>query len=75
MYLYYLLGWKLTTKYFGKWEEGGNETELKREFEVRGEKSSILCMQTQAEYFLYDEPEQTVFCSSRKKSTTPTCWL
>uniref|UniRef100_A0A671XCB3 chitin synthase n=1 Tax=Sparus aurata TaxID=8175 RepID=A0A671XCB3_SPAAU len=31
MYLYYLLGWKLTTKYFGKWEEGGNETELKRE--------------------------------------------
>ena len=51
MYLYYLLGWKLTTKYFSKWGEGGNEAELKREFEVGGEKSSIMCLQTQTEYF------------------------
>ncbi|XP_051811507.1 chitin synthase chs-2-like [Acanthochromis polyacanthus] len=35
MYLYYLLGWKVSTKYFQTWEKGGEEPELKRQFEVK----------------------------------------
>ncbi|XP_074543356.1 chitin synthase chs-2-like [Halichoeres trimaculatus] len=33
MYLYYLLGWKLSTKFFKKWTKGGDEAELKRELQ------------------------------------------
>lgn len=35
MYLYYLLGWKVMTKYFVRWQKGGNEKELKAEVQVR----------------------------------------
>ncbi|XP_036945343.1 chitin synthase chs-1-like [Acanthopagrus latus] len=44
MYLYYLLGWKLTTKYFSKWGEGGNEAELKREFEKEKHNTYLLAL-------------------------------
>ncbi|XP_073339235.1 chitin synthase chs-1-like [Pagrus major] len=49
MYLYYLLGWKLATKYFGKWGEGEDEAEVKREFEVRGEKTEQMFLFLQKE--------------------------
>lgn len=35
MYMYYLLGWKVAAKYYRRLENGENESELKREFEVR----------------------------------------
>ncbi|XP_044192391.1 chitin synthase-like [Thunnus albacares] len=31
MYLYYLLGWKLTSKYYGRWQRGEDEKELQAE--------------------------------------------
>ncbi len=34
MYLYYLLGWKVVTKYFRRWEKGEDQAELKRELQV-----------------------------------------
>uniref|UniRef100_A0A8D0CRK4 chitin synthase n=1 Tax=Sander lucioperca TaxID=283035 RepID=A0A8D0CRK4_SANLU len=33
MYLYYLLGWKVSTKYFKRWEKGWGDGELNKEFE------------------------------------------
>lgn len=38
MYLYYLLGWKLMTKYYGRWQKGEDESKLKAEVEVRQKK-------------------------------------
>uniref|UniRef100_A0A3B3UA71 chitin synthase n=1 Tax=Poecilia latipinna TaxID=48699 RepID=A0A3B3UA71_9TELE len=35
MYLYYLLGWKLMTKYHRLWQKGCNENDLRKEFQVR----------------------------------------
>lgn len=34
MYLYYLLGWKVGSKYYRKLEEGADKKELRREFQV-----------------------------------------
>lgn len=36
MYLFYLLGWKLMTKYYKRWQRGEeNEENLQKEIEVR----------------------------------------
>lgn len=40
MYLYYLLGWKVSTKYFKRWGKGEEDVEVKNEFEVRREKTN-----------------------------------
>lgn len=37
MYLYYLLGWKLMTKYYGRWQKGEDEKVLRAEIQVRKE--------------------------------------
>lgn len=34
MYLYYILGWRLTRKYFKKFEHGGDESELREKMMV-----------------------------------------
>ena len=34
MYLYYILGWRLTRKYFKKFEQGGDESELREKMMV-----------------------------------------
>ncbi|XP_050925201.1 chitin synthase chs-1-like [Lates calcarifer] len=39
MYLYYLLGWKVATKYYKRLEKAEDESELIREFEVRQQKT------------------------------------
>ncbi|XP_034561272.1 chitin synthase chs-2-like [Notolabrus celidotus] len=45
MYLYYLLGWKLSTKYFKKWNKVGvDEAELKREFQKEKHNTYILAL-------------------------------
>ncbi|XP_070778289.1 chitin synthase chs-1-like [Enoplosus armatus] len=44
MYLYYLLGWKVATKYFKRWEKGGDEAELKREFEKEKHNTYLLAL-------------------------------
>nr|XP_020443729.1 uncharacterized protein LOC109952811 isoform X2 [Monopterus albus] len=35
MYFYYLLGWKLASKYYKRWEKGEDESELKRKFQEK----------------------------------------
>ena len=35
MYLYYLLGWKLMTKYYARWKKGEEEKGLIAEVQVR----------------------------------------
>ena len=37
MYLYYLLGWKLTSKSYGRWQKGEDEKKLQAEVQVRKE--------------------------------------
>ncbi|XP_068431907.1 chitin synthase chs-2-like isoform X2 [Clinocottus analis] len=44
MYLYYLLGWKVATKYFKKWEKGQEEAELRKEFEKEKHNTYILAL-------------------------------
>ncbi|KAK9527179.1 hypothetical protein VZT92_015836 [Zoarces viviparus] len=44
MYLYYLLGWKVATKYFKKWEEGEGEVELEHDFEREKHNTYILAL-------------------------------
>uniref|UniRef100_UPI0037E98F86 chitin synthase chs-2-like n=1 Tax=Semicossyphus pulcher TaxID=241346 RepID=UPI0037E98F86 len=44
MYLYYLLGWKVSTKYFRKWGKGGEEVELKKEFEKEKHNTYLLAL-------------------------------
>lgn len=34
MYLYYILGWRLTRKYFKKFDQGEDESELKKKMMV-----------------------------------------
>ena len=41
MYLYYLLGWKLMTKYYGRWQKGEDEKELQAEVQVRKEERNM----------------------------------
>ena len=43
MYLYYLLGWKLMTKYYTRWQTGkDDEKELKAEVQVREKRHTTL---------------------------------
>ena len=35
MYLYYLLGWKLMTKYYQRWQNKEDEQQLREEVQVR----------------------------------------
>lgn len=35
MYLYYLLGYKLMTKFYDRWKRGENERALKKDVQVR----------------------------------------
>ncbi|XP_008295149.1 uncharacterized protein LOC103368524 [Stegastes partitus] len=44
MYLYYLLGWKVSTKYFQSWEKGGEEPELMRQFEKEKHNTYLLAL-------------------------------
>lgn len=41
MYLYYLLGWKLMSKYYARWQKGEGEIELGAEVQVRYEKLDL----------------------------------
>ncbi|XP_037651272.1 chitin synthase chs-2-like [Sebastes umbrosus] len=44
MYLYYLLGWKVATKYFKRWGKGDDEFELKKQFEKEKHNTYILAL-------------------------------
>uniref|UniRef100_A0A8C9XK17 chitin synthase n=1 Tax=Sander lucioperca TaxID=283035 RepID=A0A8C9XK17_SANLU len=44
MYLYYLLGWKVSTKYFKRWEKGWGDGELNKEFEKEKHNTYILAL-------------------------------
>ncbi|KAM6974307.1 uncharacterized protein LKV04_015945 [Tautogolabrus adspersus] len=44
MYLYYLLGWKLSTKYYKRWGKGGMEGDLKREFQREKHNTYLLAL-------------------------------
>lgn len=47
MYLYYLLGWKMMTKYYVRWANKEDETTLRNEVKVRYEELHR-CRQMQA---------------------------
>ncbi|XP_043995175.1 chitin synthase chs-2-like [Gambusia affinis] len=44
MYLYYLLGWKLMTKYYRYWQEGQHEKHLKRKIQKEKHNTYILAL-------------------------------
>ncbi|KAM3596267.1 uncharacterized protein V6R79_011449 [Siganus canaliculatus] len=44
MYLYYLLGWKLMTKYYNRWQKGEDENELKTEIWKEKHNTYILAL-------------------------------
>ncbi|KAM9339758.1 chitin synthase chs-2-like [Symphorus nematophorus] len=44
MYLYYLLGWKVGSKYYKKWGKGGDEVELMREFQKEKRNTYLLAL-------------------------------
>ncbi|GLD59450.1 chitin synthase chs-1-like protein, partial [Lates japonicus] len=44
MYLYYLLGWKLMTKYYGRWKMGGEEKELGAEVQKEKHNTYLLAL-------------------------------
>ncbi|XP_070840858.1 chitin synthase chs-2-like [Chaetodon trifascialis] len=44
MYLYYLLGWKIMTKYFERWGKGEDEAELRRELEREKHNTYLLAL-------------------------------
>nr|XP_040045278.1 chitin synthase chs-2-like [Gasterosteus aculeatus aculeatus] len=44
MYLYYLLGWKVSTKYFKRWGKGEEDVEVKNEFEREKKNTYILAL-------------------------------
>ncbi|XP_028298669.1 chitin synthase chs-2-like [Gouania willdenowi] len=44
MYLYYLLGWKLMSKYYNRWKDGDIEKELKAEVEKEINNTYILAL-------------------------------
>lgn len=43
MYLYYLLGFKLMTKYYKRWQNGENEKELREDVQVRQLRTIFKC--------------------------------
>uniref|UniRef100_A0A3B5PXQ4 chitin synthase n=1 Tax=Xiphophorus maculatus TaxID=8083 RepID=A0A3B5PXQ4_XIPMA len=44
MYLYYLLGWKLMTKYHRRWQKGFNENDLRKEFQREKHNTYLLAL-------------------------------
>ncbi|XP_069372206.1 chitin synthase chs-2-like isoform X2 [Paralichthys olivaceus] len=44
MYLYYLLGWKLMTKYHARWQKGGEEKELRAEVQKEKHNTYLLAL-------------------------------
>ncbi|XP_042362933.1 chitin synthase chs-2-like [Plectropomus leopardus] len=44
MYLYYLLGYKLMTKYYNRWKKGESEAELKREVQREKHNTYLLAL-------------------------------
>ncbi|XP_037651888.1 chitin synthase chs-2-like [Sebastes umbrosus] len=44
MYLYYLLGWKLMTKYYARWQKGEDEAELKAAVQKEKHNTYILAL-------------------------------
>ncbi|XP_043993753.1 chitin synthase chs-2-like [Gambusia affinis] len=44
MYLYYLLGWKLMTKYHKLWQKGSNEKDLRKEFQREKHNTYLLAL-------------------------------
>ncbi|XP_032435842.1 chitin synthase chs-2-like [Xiphophorus hellerii] len=44
MYLYYLLGWKLMTKYHRLWQKGSNENDLRKEFQREKHNTYLLAL-------------------------------
>ncbi|CAJ1083111.1 chitin synthase chs-1-like [Xyrichtys novacula] len=44
MYLYYLLGWKLMTKYYKRWQKGEAEMELKAEVKTEKHNTYLLAL-------------------------------
>ncbi|XP_051245639.1 chitin synthase chs-1-like [Dicentrarchus labrax] len=44
MYLYYLLGWKLMTKYFARWQKGDDEKELKADLQREKHNTYLLAL-------------------------------
>ncbi|XP_067468545.1 chitin synthase chs-2-like [Thunnus thynnus] len=44
MYLYYLLGWKLTSKYYGRWQRGEDEKELQAEVQKEKHNTYLLAL-------------------------------
>ncbi|XP_050923111.1 chitin synthase chs-2-like isoform X2 [Lates calcarifer] len=44
MYLYYLLGWKLMTKYYRRWKMGGEEKELEAEVQKEKHNTYLLAL-------------------------------
>ncbi|KAK5620645.1 hypothetical protein CRENBAI_021182 [Crenichthys baileyi] len=44
MYLYYLLGWKLMTKYHGDWKMGGNENYLSKKIQREKHNTYLLAL-------------------------------
>ncbi|KAM3595954.1 uncharacterized protein V6R79_005848 [Siganus canaliculatus] len=44
MYLYYLLGWKITTKYYRRWKKGEDQAELKKELEKEKRNTYLLAL-------------------------------
>uniref|UniRef100_A0A3B4TFV1 chitin synthase n=1 Tax=Seriola dumerili TaxID=41447 RepID=A0A3B4TFV1_SERDU len=44
MYLYYLLGWKLMTKYYSRWQKSKDEKDLKEEIEKEKHNTYLLAL-------------------------------
>ncbi|XP_030002395.1 chitin synthase chs-2-like [Sphaeramia orbicularis] len=44
MYLYYLLGWKLMTKYYRRWDKGENEEDLKEQIQKEKHNTYLLAL-------------------------------
>ncbi|CDQ88817.1 unnamed protein product [Oncorhynchus mykiss] len=53
MYLYYILGWRLTRKYFKKFEQGGDESELREKMMKEKDNTYLLALDGDTDFQPY----------------------
>ncbi|XP_078032019.1 chitin synthase chs-2-like [Epinephelus lanceolatus] len=63
MYLYYLLGYKLMTKYYERWQKGENEAELKAEIQKEKHNTYLLALDGDTDF----QPAAVVLLIDRLK--------
>ncbi|KAM6974308.1 LOW QUALITY PROTEIN: chitin synthase chs-2-like [Tautogolabrus adspersus] len=63
MYLYYLLGWKLMTKYYKRWQKGENDLQLKAEVKREKQNTYILALDGDTDF----QPAAVMYLIDRLK--------